>query len=92
MPPQKRKGVLKEMGYKRYKDYLATALWRQIRTRIMKRADGRCERCKTAFAVLVHHLNYRWNTMHGLDDDSLLAVCNDCHKKWHGELKKPRRD
>lgn len=63
--------------------YLSTPQWREKRRRVLERAHGRCEGCGQRDATIAHHLTYvRWQ--HEMLFD-LVAVCEECHKKIHGE-------
>ncbi len=64
--------------------YLNSPLWKEIRNRILKRANGRCEKCgsiildKSAFDI--HHWTYE--RIGGKEkDEDLSALCTSCHKK-----------
>jgi hypothetical protein len=79
---------LQAMGYANYREYLASDLWRSIRSRIMTRDKGRCRICK-AVAVDVHHLRYTWRVLNGQSDKHLLALCRSCHEmaEFRGDEK-----
>jgi 5-methylcytosine-specific restriction endonuclease McrA len=66
--------------------YLDTQLWKRIRDRIIKRADGQCENKKCRAILIdssafdVHHLTY--DRIGGNEkDEDLSALCYSCHKK-----------
>lgn len=64
-----------------YEAHLNSDKWRDIRGRVMERAQGICEGCRRGRAAQVHHLTY----LH-LGDEflwELVAVCLDCHKRAH---------
>jgi len=79
-----RSRALRTMGFVDYPSYLASALWKEIRARILLRAHGKCERCNAEAAVAVHHRSYRITVLRGFDDEQLVAICNDCHEREHG--------
>lgn len=68
-----------------YREHLKSARWRAIRLRIVKRARGKCERCKEPCRRFqVHHLTYKH-----LGDErwaELQALCSACHMEVHGIL------
>lgn len=67
--------------------YLLTPQWRSLRARVLIRAGGLCEGCRTADATCVHHLTYD----HWKDEllFELVALCNECHDKAHGRTGVP---
>lgn len=79
---------LQAMGYANYREYLASDLWRSIRSRIMTRDKAICRMCK-AKATEVHHLRYTQRVLEGRSDKHLLALCRSCHEaaEFRGEEK-----
>lgn len=69
-----------------YRDeFLRSPEWRQIRGRVMARANGVCEACLAAPASDVHHVTYRQGV---LPPAWLLkAVCRACHDALHAGAK-----
>ncbi len=64
----------------RYKRYLESAEWAELRARILKRDRWLCRKCK-APAVQVHHLTYK-RVFHE-DPADLISICIPCHEKEH---------
>lgn len=77
--------------------------WKQIRERILQRADNRCEFCgvenhtyrynpktgKDAYIVLtIAHLDH---TPENCSDDNLRALCQRCHNRYDAEHRKQTR-
>lgn len=66
----------------KYKDYLKSPEWMDLRNAAYKRANNKCEFCGNP-AVAVHHVkypkNYSQDTL-----ENLVAVCKSCHDKSHG--------
>lgn len=62
-----------------YRAYLQSDRWQIMRSRILARAKGCCERCgKPAIEPLeVHHLHY--DTLGCERKEDLQALCPDCH-------------
>lgn len=76
-----------------YRNYLQSAEWRRLRATIIKRAEGRCERCGRKPRVLeVHHLHYR--TLGRETGEELEALCRGCHAKadWIRERRNQKGD
>lgn len=72
---------LRAMGFRSYRAYLASDLWKQIRARVLERTGGRCERCRKRPASQIHHRAYDPATLRGENIDSLTAACAGCHKR-----------
>ena len=75
--------------------FYSTAGWDRIRKAYLKR-HPQCERCRTAKATDVHHVDE--NTSNNLDDN-LEALCHGCHSKQtlqpfqkRDTMKRPRHD
>lgn len=66
-----------------YEQYLKSPEWRSVRSRILNRANGKCECCERAPPTEVHHTTYV-RLGNELDDD-LLAVCAFCHWLIHNQ-------
>ena len=55
-----------------------------VRTDVIKRAGGICERCKRRKVTEVHHLRYPpWGTFDV--PENLMAICHQCHCEIHGK-------
>ena len=66
----------------KYDDHIGSRYWNEIRQRILKRSDGKCEKCGKMWRLQIHHINYD-RVGRELDSD-LLAVCQPCHRAIHG--------
>jgi hypothetical protein len=66
-----------QLGFDSYKEYLESDLWQDIRTRKLSECPV-CECCDKP-ASQVHHNSYGFMVMAGHDDESLVAVCRECH-------------
>jgi hypothetical protein len=62
-----------------YWKFLSSRAWRKIRKRILARDSGVCVICGSD-AKEVHHHDYDKATMCGENDDSLVSLCEDCHR------------
>lgn len=68
-----------------YQTYLNSPEWQTKRRKILKRAYYKCEKCRKAKPLQVHHLTYEWEDGERSDKlDNLLAVCDRCHRRLHG--------
>jgi len=66
----------------KYSDYLDTKHWKEVRTKIRRRARGWCERCHIRPRADIHHLNYECLGNESKND--VVAVCHYCHEFLHG--------
>lgn len=77
---RQRDETLKKMGFSTYQDYLADPMWGAIKRRCLQLADGKCKICGKA-AQTAHHIGYGKDTLLGLNQNALVAVCGRCHRK-----------
>ena len=76
-----RQASLERLGYVSYRQYLAGALWREIRRKVLDR-DKTCRICKEAPPTQVHHYRYTFEVMKGKKQHLkyLIGVCRECHE------------
>lgn len=86
-PYQYRNDNLRRLGFKSYRAYLRSALWADIRRRVLVRDKCQCRRCFLK-ATQVHHRAYDPATLRGDCIDALSAVCGKCHAR--AEYKKAK--
>lgn len=67
--------------WKGYDAYLKTEEWKEIRKKVLFRAQDICEGCRENHAIHVHHLSYEHVGNEFLFE--LVAVCKDCHDRIH---------
>lgn len=70
--------ILLQIGYNSYGDYLASDLWRKIRSGQLSKKRY-CFRCG-AQAEQVHHHYYTLANLSGLTRNGLLSICSVCHE------------
>jgi 5-methylcytosine-specific restriction endonuclease McrA len=70
-----------------YHAYLASDTWQRKRKAVLRRAGYRCERCRRAVPLDIHHLSYQRFEHEDLTD--LKALCRDCH--WWADLVRRMR-
>lgn len=73
-----RDSLLRSFGFASYSDYLASDMWRQIRSDMLQRYP-RCVLCWSPPEV-VHHIRYNAGALLGLERSSLVCLCNQCHE------------
>jgi hypothetical protein len=63
--------------------YLRTPQWRELRSRVLERAQHVCEGCGMHRATQVHHKTYdNWRAEFLFE---LVAVCTECHNRIHAK-------
>ena len=72
-----------------YKDDLKDGRWQKKRLEIFTRDKFECLCCHETFQLSVHHLHYEadlkpWE----YDNDSLVTLCDRCHKILHKDMVK----
>lgn len=75
---QDRNGRISELGYRSYREYLASPDWRAIRDSRL-RDFPRCLLCEKP-ACQVHHMDYGYPTLLGLIPALLVSLCDSCHE------------
>lgn len=78
MPYMVRNEVLKSIGYRTYKEYLASEDWKSLRKSILDRFVF-CICCDSK-AQVVHHLRYDSRTLLGINNANLAPLCHKCHE------------
>lgn len=76
---RKRNLRLKQLGFKSYKDYLSSDLWKSIRLQVLERDSYKCFRC-CGRATQVHHRKYTIPVLEGQNLKQLVSICRVCHK------------
>jgi hypothetical protein len=64
-----------------YENYLHSAEWITLRTRIVEKRGAWCEQCGSTGRIELHHLTYE-RLGHELESDVRL-LCFDCHRAAH---------
>ena len=70
------------LGFRTYNDYLASTLWRRIKSQELRKADGKCAACGKSTRT-IHHRDYRPRVLSGEDRSALVALCQPCHDVVH---------
>lgn len=65
----------------RYKDYLNTDHWKELREAKLLDVDFRCEKCRRKSQLEVHHRHYNTYGHERLSD--LQVLCRNCHQGHH---------
>lgn len=86
-----RNKILRIIGYKNYKHYLRSPLWKAIRDEHINK-NSRCYCCgKTA--TQVHHTKYTSDILLGinLQHNDIVSICGKCHHKSEFTKEKKKR-
>jgi hypothetical protein len=67
-----------------YAQYLKTEHWKNLRSKMLKRAKYKCELCNDNRRLHVHHKTYERRGCEWKSD--LIVLCEDCHAKFHDKL------
>jgi hypothetical protein len=68
------------LGFRSYRAYLRSALWRSIRRRVFGLKGRTCSLCHRR-ATQVHHRSYDRLTLRGVILTYLEPICRYCHEK-----------
>ena len=79
-------GIFRRWKYRRY---LRSPHWIEMRKKILKRAGYKCEKCHRHAPLDVHHLTYARRGHEDMGD--LQALCRPCHQKAHGRKATGKR-
>lgn len=77
---RERNATLHAMGFKSYRVYLASDLWKLVRSRVFRKKGRICSLCP-APATSVHHNRYHRNDLLGKNLKFLNPICNACHEE-----------
>lgn len=80
-PPDARSRTRSGPWWDWYNGYLRSEVWAEVRRRVLVRAKGTCQDCRTRPAAEVHHLTYIRVGRECWGD--LQAVCLECHDRTH---------
>jgi hypothetical protein len=75
-----RNRVLLALGYRDYKQYLQSDLWKSIRVKVL-RVHRMCAVCISRPSTLVHHTSYARTVLLGTNLRPLYGVCHPCHER-----------
>lgn len=80
---EERERSLVEIGFKDYKQYLGSRLWKIIRREIRTRDWNQCRvrGCRERTRIQVHHLGYSVGALVGASPYLLLSLCRNHHER-----------
>lgn len=66
----------------RYQQFLETAYWADVRSRVLAR-DKHCQYCGKSNHLQVHHLTYQHHGKEHEHLEDLVTLCQQCHSEIH---------
>lgn len=75
--------------YKKYKEYLQSVEWANIKLDLYANRGRKCERCRSTKFIQVHHISY--DNLYNEEPEDLEILCGTCHKKVHGIGEKKKK-
>ena len=75
-----RRESLRDLGFKTYREYLKSPLWRRIRLAALDFHGKSCTMCPNE-ADTVHHMDYSVATLRGDNPRKLVPLCTGCHER-----------
>lgn len=83
---KRRNEILASAGFKTYKEYLRSDIWKNIRSRAIELLGDKCCFCQSKSDV-VHHTSYEEGNLIKVDSKcimkTLVPLCHDCHHNAH---------
>lgn len=71
--------ILKENGFKSYREYLSSSLWKSIRVRVFSLKGNLCHLCNSK-ATELHHNRYSKSDILGITIKNIVPICRKCHE------------
>lgn len=66
-----------------YQEFLKTPYWKAISSHVKYKAKYRCQLCNNTENLATHHRNYDIHGKEHLHMTELVALCEECHAKFH---------
>jgi 5-methylcytosine-specific restriction endonuclease McrA len=73
----------------KYKAYLKSDEWAQLKIDLFTLRGRSCEKCSSKTSLSVHHLTY--DNIFNEEPEDLIILCGKCHDKEHGIIKVVRK-
>ena len=70
-----RKEVARLLGFRCFRDYLKSNLWRDVRRTVLERCNRTCQACGSAKATNVHFIEVSVPVLEGRDLARLVGCC-----------------
>lgn len=76
----------------KYKEYLKSDEWKNIRELVLERDSHKCILCDSNKNLNIHHKNYKhiYDEINNLE--CLITLCNKCHAKFHDLATESEKD
>ena len=82
----KPKKKLPKSPKEKYKEFLKSTYWKQIKLVVLERDNYTCRGCGTTTQLEVHHLTYKNHLSEHKNLDDLATLCRNCHELSHEEM------
>lgn len=77
---QSRAWFLKKLGFKSYRDYLASPIWQRVREKVFRVKGRQCALCSRE-ATQIHHNRYHEADLLGRKLKYIHPICGKCHEQ-----------
>ena len=77
--------------YSMYKNYIQSKEWFDMKIDLLQIRGCKCEICQIAKSpckIQMHHITYK--NLYNESPNELMLLCNKCHMKIHGLIKKKK--
>ena len=71
----------------KYKTFLASPYWANVRAAVIMRDGRRCTKCGITKDLQAHHKTYAHHGSEHLHLGDLVTLCKRCHKQVHKEQR-----
>lgn len=83
-----RNSRLRELGYRSYREYINSDDWKSISREKLAETPN-CQRCGKK-ANQVHHTDYSFEVILGIDRTKLVSLCGACHRAIEFDTSGPK--
>jgi hypothetical protein len=66
-----------------YRAWMSSKEWADMRRKFIEDAGYKCNLCRSAINLCVHHINYEHLCMEDEHPEDVIVVCRNCHEKLH---------
>jgi len=73
----------------KYKKYLQSDEWYQLKIDILEYRGHKCEKCGRTKNLHIHHKHYE--NIYNEEPEDLIILCGLCHAKAHGIIKEKKK-
>lgn len=74
----------KKSSKDKYKEFLKSEYWKEVKKVILIRDGKKCTQCGCKKLLNIHHLTYANHMKEHEHPEDLITLCRVCHQKVHG--------